>query len=90
MKMGNKKLSRELVGKAFETIKRIQIEKYHKATTEEAKQKIDLDPISILHKAVENSTPMLILQPVKRGAVKYQVLYLVVVYLNIFLINYYF
>ncbi|CAH0723430.1 unnamed protein product, partial [Brenthis ino] len=73
MKMGNKKLARSLVEKAFENIKRIQIERYHLASTPEEKAKIILDPKDIIHIAVENSKPLLQLLPIKRGGITYQV-----------------
>ncbi|KAF9424046.1 hypothetical protein HW555_000755 [Spodoptera exigua] len=73
MEKGNKQLARNLVEKAFENIKRSQIERYHLATTPEAKAKIELDPKKILHKAIENSKPLLQLQPIKRGGITYQV-----------------
>ncbi|VVC93691.1 unnamed protein product [Leptidea sinapis] len=73
MKDGNKKLARSLLEKAFENVKRKQIERYHLAKTPEQKAKIELDPKNILHKAVENSKPMLQLLPIKRGGITYQV-----------------
>ncbi|KAF2900932.1 hypothetical protein ILUMI_05255 [Ignelater luminosus] len=73
MKDGLKVLTRELVEKSLENIKRIQLEKYHKAKTEEEKQNIELNPKVIFHKAVENCKPLLQLTPVKRGGVTYQV-----------------
>ncbi|XP_045497138.1 28S ribosomal protein S7, mitochondrial [Colias croceus] len=73
MKMGNKQLARTLVEKSFENIKRIQIERYHLAKTPEEKAKIVLDPKEILHRAVENSKPLLQLLPIKRGGITYQV-----------------
>ncbi|XP_022115543.2 28S ribosomal protein S7, mitochondrial [Pieris rapae] len=73
MKMGNKKLARSLVEKAFENIKRTQIERYHLAKTPEEKAKIELNPRDILHMAVENSKPLLQLLPIKRGGITYQV-----------------
>ncbi|CAG4979918.1 unnamed protein product [Colias eurytheme] len=73
MKMGNKQLARTLVEKSFENIKRIQIERYHLAKTPEEKAKIVLDPKEILHRAIENSKPLLQLLPIKRGGITYQV-----------------
>ncbi|CAG9857093.1 unnamed protein product [Phyllotreta striolata] len=73
MRKGDKILARELVETCFENIKRMQIEKYHKTTGEENKAKIDLDPKSIFHKAIENCKPVLMLTPIKRGGVRYQV-----------------
>lgn len=73
MEMGKKKLARSLVEKAFENIKRKQIERYHLASTPEEKAKIELDPKKILYKAIENSKPLLQLSPIKRGGITYQV-----------------
>lgn len=73
MEMGKKQLARSLVEKAFENIKRIQIERYHLATTQEAKAKIELSPKAILYKAVDNAKPLLLLSPIKRGGITYQV-----------------
>ncbi|KAM3964578.1 mitochondrial ribosomal protein S7 [Aphomia sociella] len=73
MEMGKKKLARNLVEKAFENIKRKQIERYHLASTEEEKVKIILDPKEILHRAIANAKPLLQLSPIKRGGITYQV-----------------
>ncbi|CAG9584634.1 unnamed protein product [Danaus chrysippus] len=73
MKMGNKQLARSLVEKAFENIKRKQIERYHLASTPEEKAKILLNPKDVLHRAVENCKPLLQLLPIKRGGITYQV-----------------
>ncbi|XP_013199611.2 small ribosomal subunit protein uS7m [Amyelois transitella] len=73
MEMGKKKLARSLVEKAFENIKRRQIERYHLASTPEEKAKIILDPKEILHLAVANCKPLLQLSPIKRGGITYQV-----------------
>ncbi|CAG9786176.1 unnamed protein product [Diatraea saccharalis] len=73
MEMGKKQLARSLVEKAFENIKRIQIERYHLAQTQEEKNKIELNPKSILYNAVENCKPLLQLSPIKRGGITYQV-----------------
>lgn len=73
MKSGRKGLARELVGKTFEKIKRMQIERYHKSKTEEDKNSIELDPRVVFLSAVKNCKPILELTPIKRGGVKYQV-----------------
>ena len=70
---GQKQLARGLVEKCFENIKRMQLEKYNKAETEEAKSKIETNPLKVLHLAIENSRPRLYITPIKRGGVKYQV-----------------
>ncbi|XP_058808765.1 small ribosomal subunit protein uS7m [Phymastichus coffea] len=72
-KEGNKDRARMLVERTFENIKRIQIEKYHKASTSEAKEQIELNPRIILQKAIENSTPVLELMKIKKGGQSYQV-----------------
>lgn len=73
MEDGKKQLARSLVEKAFENIKRIQIERYHLATTPEGKSKIILGPKDVLHKAIDNCKPLLQLTPIKRGGITYQV-----------------
>ncbi|XP_037302976.1 28S ribosomal protein S7, mitochondrial-like [Manduca sexta] len=73
MEKGKKQLARSLVEKAFENIKRKQIERYHLASSPDEKAKIELNPKDILHKAVENSKPLLQLTPIKRGGITYQV-----------------
>ncbi|XP_011057997.1 PREDICTED: 28S ribosomal protein S7, mitochondrial [Acromyrmex echinatior] len=73
MKNGNKKLVTTLVMKTFEGVKRIQLERYHKATTSEAKAEIELDPFVIFHRAVDNCTPILQLTCCSKGGITYQV-----------------
>lgn len=72
MKGGQKQLARDLIEKAFENIKRIQLERYNLADPEE-RDKIELNPVVVLRNAIENCRPILILTPVKRGGSKYQV-----------------
>lgn len=72
MRGGQKRLARELVEKGFENIKRIQLERYNLAEPGE-KDKIETNPLKILHQAVENSRPLLQLTPIKRGGSTYQV-----------------
>lgn len=72
MKGGQKKLAREIIEKGFENIKRIQLERYHLAEGAD-KDVIELSPLKIFHKAVENARPLLLLMPVKRGGSTYQV-----------------
>lgn len=74
MKDGKKSLARGLIEKTFEKIKRIQLERYHKAKTEAEKEAIELDPKVIFKQAVVNCTPILTLEPIKRGGVRYQVI----------------
>lgn len=70
---GRKELARELVRRTFENIKRIQLEKFNKAATDEEKSKIQTNPVNILHAAIEHCRPLLNVTPIKRGGVRYQV-----------------
>lgn len=69
-KGGNKQLSRELLEKSFEHIKRTQIERMHLG---KGGDNIVMDPVALLLQAIENSRPLLQLTAIKRGGVKYQV-----------------
>lgn len=73
MKDGNRKLAKTLVTKSFERIKRIQLQRYHKAKTNEEKDNIELDPFQIFHRAVDNCMPMLQLIGCRKGGITYQV-----------------
>ncbi|CAH1115984.1 unnamed protein product [Phaedon cochleariae] len=73
MKDGLKQIARQIVEQSFQSIKKIQLEKYHKCESEEDKQKIELNPRVVFHKAVENCKPVIHLTPIKRGGVRYQV-----------------
>ncbi|CAH0563682.1 unnamed protein product [Brassicogethes aeneus] len=73
MKDGLKPLARDLVAQSFESVKRLQLEKYHKCQSEEEKAKIELNPKTIFYTAINNCKPILHLTPIKRGGVRYQV-----------------
>ncbi|KAL5018646.1 hypothetical protein ScPMuIL_004368 [Solemya velum] len=72
MQKGKKTLAKDIIEKAFENIKRIQIENYHKAA-DEVKQDIELDPLKIFHQAVDNCKPILVLTKIQKGGVRYEV-----------------
>ncbi|XP_076373724.1 mitochondrial ribosomal protein S7 [Tachypleus tridentatus] len=72
MRKGQKKLARQLLEETFVAIKRTQLAKYH-ASEAESKRNIELSPRNIFHHAVENCKPIIILTPIKRGGVIYQV-----------------
>ncbi|XP_070579954.1 small ribosomal subunit protein uS7m-like [Ptychodera flava] len=72
MKAGQKNLARGLLRQTFEAIKRVQVEKYHKAPDSE-KLKIETNPLVIFHKAIENCQPVVGLTAIKRGGKTYQV-----------------
>lgn len=57
---------------AFENMKRVQLERYHKAVPEE-KDAIEINPHKIFANAIANCKPILELTPIKRGGVTYQV-----------------
>ncbi|XP_033213990.1 28S ribosomal protein S7, mitochondrial isoform X2 [Belonocnema kinseyi] len=73
MREGKKISARNVMRAAFAHIKRTQIEKYNTAKTEKEQMEIELDPVIILHRAVENTTPVLELVKLRRGGVHYQV-----------------
>ncbi|XP_043464904.1 28S ribosomal protein S7, mitochondrial [Leptopilina heterotoma] len=73
MRKGKKVVADNELRKCFTSMKRIQIERFHKAETQEEKDEIELDPITILHKAVENASPALETVKLRRGGVKYDV-----------------
>lgn len=73
MRDGKKEIARLQIEKTVESIKRLQLEKYHKCENEEERKKIELNPKVIIRKAVENCKPVLDLTPIKRGGVRYQV-----------------
>lgn len=73
MKTGRRALARELVEKTFEELKRIQLQKWNEAVNEEEKENIECNPLTIFHQAVENGRPLLMLIPIKRGGITYQV-----------------
>jgi small subunit ribosomal protein S7 len=70
---GNKERAQFILDRAFENIKLIQLEKYHKATTDFERESVEINPHKIFHQAVDNCRPLLVLQGVVRGGVKYQV-----------------
>lgn len=72
MKHGNSKLARALVTQTFEGVKRLQLERYHKAKDDE-KNSIELDPFVVFHRAVDNCTPILHLIGCRKGGITYQV-----------------
>uniref|UniRef100_A0ABD2W360 Small ribosomal subunit protein uS7 domain-containing protein n=1 Tax=Trichogramma kaykai TaxID=54128 RepID=A0ABD2W360_9HYME len=74
MREGKKETARKALENTFENIKRIQLEKYNKATDPAEKEKIELDPRAILRQAIENSTPVLELLKMKKGGQTYQVI----------------
>ncbi|XP_065220325.1 small ribosomal subunit protein uS7m [Planococcus citri] len=70
---GRKKIARENLERAFEKIKMIQLERFHKAKTPEEKAQIITDPLRLLKMAIKNCRPLLKLNPIRRGGSTYQV-----------------
>lgn len=73
MEGGQKELARTILEKGFLNIKRIQLERYHLATTDEERETIELNPRVLLHQAIENCRPLMKLVNVKRGGTNYKV-----------------
>jgi len=73
LREGNKERANDIIGKTFRNLKLMQLERYHRATTDFERESIEIDPRKIFHQAVENCKPLLVLQKVKRGGVLYQV-----------------
>ncbi|XP_020283465.1 28S ribosomal protein S7, mitochondrial [Pseudomyrmex gracilis] len=73
MKNGDRKLATALMSKTFNRIKRFQLERYHKAKTAEEKDNVELDPLVVFHRALDNCTPILQLVPCRKGGITYQI-----------------
>jgi len=72
LKQGRKEEARGVVRKTFELIKRTQLEKYHKAK-DENKEQIELDPLTVFLKALENTKPELHTVKVVKAGTLYKV-----------------
>ncbi|XP_002734621.1 small ribosomal subunit protein uS7m-like [Saccoglossus kowalevskii] len=72
MKTGRKHLARNLLRETFEEIKRVQVEKYHKAAAD-SRGRIETNPNVIFHRALENIKPVIGLTSITRGGKSYQV-----------------
>lgn len=72
MKNGDKVLAREILTQTLESIKRKQVEKYHKAP-EGKKEEIECNPYTIFHQALENCKPVVGLTSIQKGGKYYQV-----------------
>jgi small subunit ribosomal protein S7 len=57
---------------AFKIVKLKQLEKYHTAQTEEERAEVELNPLTLFHRAMKNVKPHLSMTPIKRGGVTYQ------------------
>lgn len=69
---GNKILAREIMTDTLESMKRKQVEKYHK-TPEGKKEEIECNPYAIFHQALENCKPVVGLASIQKGGKYYQV-----------------
>ncbi|KAL7826660.1 hypothetical protein AOLI_G00318690 [Acnodon oligacanthus] len=72
MQDGNKVLAREIMTQTLETIKRKQVEKYHRAPAAE-KEAIECSPYTIFQQAIENCKPVIGLASIQKGGKNYQV-----------------
>lgn len=73
MEGGQKELAREILERGFQNIKRMQLERYNLAKTDEEKEVIELNPRVLLRQAIENCRPLMRIVTVKRGGTKYKV-----------------
>ncbi|KAF7256589.1 hypothetical protein EG68_07654 [Paragonimus skrjabini miyazakii] len=69
---GEREKARDIMRLTFREIKLIQLQKYKVAPNDE-KDKIILNPIALIHEAVKNCTPLLVLHSVVRGGILYKV-----------------
>ncbi|XP_073704451.1 small ribosomal subunit protein uS7m [Garra rufa] len=72
MQDGNKILAREIMSQTLESIKRRQVEKYHKSPAAK-KEEIECNPYTIFHQALENCKPIIGLANIQKGGKSYQV-----------------
>ncbi|MBN3303820.1 RT07 protein, partial [Amia calva] len=72
MQDGNKVLARSVITQTLESIKRKQVERYHKAPDAQ-KEEIECNPYTIFHKALENCKPVIGMVSVQKGGKYYQV-----------------
>lgn len=73
MRKGKREIYDRLMLDTMAEIKRIQLQKYYSAQSETAKAEIETNPIRIIEMAVENASPLMLIQSVKMGSVLYQV-----------------
>ncbi|KAA3671419.1 small subunit ribosomal protein S7 [Paragonimus westermani] len=69
---GEREKARDIMRRTLREIKLIQLQKYNVAPNDE-KNKIILNPIALIHEAVKNCTPLLVLHSVVRGGILYKV-----------------
>lgn len=72
MRRGERNIARRVLETTFENIKILQLKKYYELPPDE-RDNVILDPKLILHRAIENCTPVLTLTTVKRGGISYKV-----------------
>ena len=73
MNDGKKAAARRTLDLTLENIKRIQLEKYHKCSSDSEKEALVLDPVKVLHKAIDHCKPVLTIKFVEKGGVRYKV-----------------
>jgi len=73
LKKGKAYMAQRIMQTVLENIKLAQVEAYHKAESEEEKQKIELDPIKVFNCAIENIKPQIGVQGYRLAAMSYQV-----------------
>ena len=73
MKHGKRQTAKEVKDGVLGEIKRLQLEKYREAKTDEERASIELNPVTIAKIGLQNMAPVVITKPIKRGGATYQV-----------------
>lgn len=73
LRKGKRHVAREILHNTFFQIKKDRIAKYKAAKTDEERESIEMDPIKITKKAIENMTPVVMTRKIKRGGATFQV-----------------
>ncbi|CAF4594054.1 unnamed protein product [Rotaria sp. Silwood1] len=73
LREGDRELVEELMHKTFRTIKLIQIGKYNRAKTQEERDSIECNPVTLLKQAIKNATPIVRLTRIAKGGTLYSV-----------------
>ena len=73
VRQGKRHVAREILHKTFFEVKRIQLAEFKAAKTDEERAEVELNPIVITKKALENIQPCVITKKIKRGGATYHV-----------------
>ncbi|TRY74772.1 hypothetical protein TCAL_09514 [Tigriopus californicus] len=73
MRKGKREIYDRLMLDTMGEIKRIQLSRYYDAKSDTARTEIETCPTRIIEMAVENASPLMLIQSVRMGSVQYQV-----------------